>query len=184
MIENNQSGHYKLYLMDMPPVSEPDAGFGIEDTKISASSGSESAGFAFDGKINDDAMLWMCKGTNQYWQILFDKPRKISEVRVYSGILDYWKNPSGTQNIKAFKVAGLINGKWRSLGKEVKNIATYNGELAISYFAKSVFNSVAVDGIRVIITASGDTLKRMRSPYKPCVAPDKAVTYIREITLN
>lgn len=182
--ENNRTGDYKLYLINVEPDSTPDRGIRINSREISASSENDSARFAFDGKIDEDAPMWICVGTNQYCQVVFDTPREIKEVEVYSGITAYWKNPSGAQSVKAFKVEGLIDGKWTELGMEVKNIPSYAGEPVSSFFASSSFKPVQVNGVRVVITATGDTLRRMKSPYKPCVAPDKAVTYVREIKLK
>lgn len=182
VFENNRNGLYKLYRMAVPiyrlPSPEHDPLALVPH--VTASCNTEDAALAFDGNATDNSH-WFCVGLDQWIEATYPKPRTLRGVRVHSGFLAYAKNPSGTQSVAGYRLQAWMDGKWQDLIEPVKNLPVYTGETRDMFHTDHAFAPVTTTRLRLLLTASHDTLRRVRSPHTPCVPPEKAATYIREI---
>lgn len=182
VFESNGSGRYKLYRTAVPAWHGP----GVDSDplalvpRVTASTGAGSAPAAFDGMFADDSH-WFCVGLNQWIEAAFTVPRRICGVRVHSGYLGYVNNPSGAQGVAGYRVQAWVDGVWRDLGQAVTGVPRYDGGGRDRAYTEALFSAVTAARFRLLLTASHDTLRRVRSPDKACVPPDKAATYVREV---
>lgn len=182
VFENNRSGLYKLYRTAVPAWQAP----GVDSDplalvpRVSASTGAESAVAAFDGILTDDSH-WFCVGLNQWIEAAYTAPRTVHGVRIHSGYLAYINNPSGTQGVAGYRIQAWLDGAWRDLGRPVTGVPPYSGGPRDQSYTETSFPPVTARRFRLLLTASHDTLRRIRSPNKACVSPDKAATYVREV---
>ncbi|MCX6994198.1 MAG: hypothetical protein NT011_13795 [Kiritimatiellaeota bacterium] len=183
--ESNVGGNYKLYRIRVAQLLASDKSQGNdldEMMAICTASVGQNQKYVADGNFQDDS-AWRCEGTNQWLEIQRSKPRKISKVRIYSGYLDYYLNPSGEGSIKGYRVCYWDGKEWRDFFTPVNDAPRYQGGPREQFFLEHKFKPIATDRLRLIVTASNDTRKRQSAPDRITVDPDKVCTYIREFEI-
>ncbi len=116
-------------------------------------------------------------------EISLNKPETIDALRIYPSRVSYAHNPSGESGPKSFRVQGFSNNKWFDLfppeEKAPRLQDSKDKSLANNWICK--FPPVMVEKIRLHVTASNDTGRRMNMGDNPVIPDKNKVVFIREI---
>ncbi len=145
-----------------------------------------NAGAVIDGELTESSSIHL-QGTPFEVTITLPYPAVIDSVNIYPGQVSHAGNPSGECGISAYRIEGMINGKWQSLGISVTNAPTVQEEKSMSgydfVYKHKLSPPVKIEKFRLVVIKSSDTGRRISCPHNPCVPEDNRVTYIREIEL-
>ncbi|MCX6994209.1 MAG: hypothetical protein NT011_13850 [Kiritimatiellaeota bacterium] len=181
--ECNATGQYKLYREKIShllpkPASNP-AGRVKVILSVSASTNANLAPFITDNDFSDGSG-WYCEGVNQWVEITLTSPQVIKQVNVHSGYLGDYQNPSGEGSVKGCQVRFWDGAAWKTLA-ETNSAERYKGGPRKDYFIPMAFAPVKCEKLRIVVTESNDTRRRISAPDQITVPPDKVWTCIREV---
>ncbi|MBN2456648.1 MAG: hypothetical protein JXB29_08975 [Sedimentisphaerales bacterium] len=134
-----------------------------------------------DGSIEDTSYV---EATGIPFEVIIElaSMERISGVRIFPGQIIYAANPSGECGIKDYQILGFRNGGWIEL-VAVKDAKRYNKTNASGIYTFNYthsFDAKSVEALKIIVTASNDTGKRVSGEI--VAEKDKSST-IREIQI-
>ncbi|MCX6993986.1 MAG: hypothetical protein NT011_12705 [Kiritimatiellaeota bacterium] len=141
-----------------------------------------------DGDISDSS-AYMAEETPFDVEIKFPAPVMVDALRIYTGVVGYSGTPSGESGMASFAAEGFADGKWFPLFKPVADISRINpaeknrAKNMVCYNLLYRFQPVALEKVRIRVTGTTDTGRRIRSPDKPIVAEKNRATFIRELEI-
>ena len=135
-----------------------------------------SGNSAVDGSLNT---FWRGKGAGAQLVLNLKKPLTITEIRIFSGCMSNFGNPSGVCALKDYRLQVYEDGAWHDLVEPVKNAPDYRGEAAETFYTAHAFTPHKVQKIRLLIDRSHDTLKRNTG----AIPAAQMTSIVREIEL-
>ncbi len=152
------------------------------DIKITVIDYPEKADFLMDEDLSDFSS-WRNIKLPATIIMEMKKPVVLKGIRIHSGYLLNYSNPSGACSLKSFKVDSFDNGKWVPLGEPVLNVPPYEGGGRETAAYTHLWSPRKVKKLRITIMDSYDTMRRVHSPDKPCITPSRKNCRIREVEL-
>ena len=146
-----------------------------------------NAGEIIDGDIGDASHV-DAQGTPVVFTIELAVPTPVDYVRIYPGLLANAGNPSGECGIAAYRLEGRANGNWMPLLAPVTDAPTALAGKSVTaydfYYTHKLPRTPLLDGVRLIVTESSDTGRRVYSRHKVCIPANKRETYLREVQVH
>ncbi len=153
-----------------------------EDAKVTASSGSADGSVLLQNRYFPPASL-MLDSIPAWVEVRWDKPKTISEIVIHPGEPTQRIRPSGECAPVAYKLQYDALGIWVDAVHPVKqtidekSARAEDGGLVFTH----MFAPITTSAIRLYVTETNDTGKRVSSPDKVIVEPGKLSTTIRGI---
>ena len=147
--------------------------------EITHADGSKNPAPSVNSGRRDDSAAVVLKGVPATLTVEFPAPTQINAVRIYPGNLTNAGYASGESGIRDYVIERFNNGYWHKIA-EGKNQPGFNESGAHGteeYFFTHTFKPVNANAVRITVTRSGDTGKRMNS--NELIPEEKRTSYIR-----
>ncbi len=168
-----------------PPATRKNIALLSEGAKVTSSPSSVSPEFILhDPYVYPVAVSFT---TRPAWvEVQWDKPRRIDRVDIYAGDPSGADNPSSECVPLDYRLQRRVDSHWVDIVPPVFNASRYLDFLkthtrADDFLYRHDFAPITTTAIRLYMTKTTDTGKRITSPDKPVVAPKDRVTIIRSL---
>ena len=135
-----------------------------------------------DNRYGDMGSI-MVKGAPFTVTIHLPMPCMINQVRIFPGRIVNAGNPSGDAGVKAYRIEALYNGHWNIIveAADQPDFLSSGASGGNEYFYAHSFKPIRTEAVRMVVTESGDTGRRVSNDR--VLPPAERQSCIREIEI-